>query len=73
MDINGDHIYDGDDKKVARAAVNTGTPMLITKGKRILDATGKDLSKCKTDPTQCAEELNRMPEQSLRPSWRQLK
>ncbi|PVY56204.1 type IV pilus assembly protein PilY1 [Simplicispira sp. 125] len=73
VDINGDHIYDGDDKKVARAAVSTGTPMLITKGKRILDATGKDLSKCKTDPTQCAEELNRMPEQSLRPSWRQLK
>ena len=73
VDMNKDGKYDSSDQKVARAAVTTGTPMLITKGKRILDVTGKDVSKCKTDPTQCAEELNRMPEQSLRPSWRQLK
>ncbi len=73
VDMNKDHKYDVNDQKVARAAVSTGSPTLITKGKRILDATGKDLSKCKTDPTQCAEELNRMPEQSLRPSWRQVK
>lgn len=55
-------IYDKDDKNVARAKVNTGTPMLITKGKRIIDMTGGG-----------GEELNRMPEQSLRPSWRQVK
>lgn len=73
VDMNGDHKYDTNDKNVARAAVNTGSPMLITKGKRILDSTGKDPSKCKDDPSQCAEELNRMPEQSLRPSWRQVK
>jgi type IV pilus assembly protein PilY1 len=67
VDSNSDGVYDATtDKNVSRAAVGTGTPMLITKGKRILDLTGNDGT---TKP----EELNRMPEQSLRPTWRQLK
>lgn len=67
VDMNGNGVYDATtDKNVSRAAVSTGTPMLITKGKRILELTGNDGT---TKP----EELNRMPEQSLRPTWRQLK
>jgi len=66
VDMNSDNIYNAADKKVSRREVNTGTPMLITKGKRILDMTGND-------GTKPPEELNRMPEQSMRPSWRQVK
>jgi type IV pilus assembly protein PilY1 len=52
----------GDDKKVSRAAVKTGTPVLITKRDRIQDLTGGGGAR---------DTLNRMPEQSMRPSWRQ--
>ena len=52
------------DKKVARVAVKTGTPILITKRDRIADITGGGGAR---------DTLNRMPEQSMRPSWRQLR
>lgn len=67
VDYDNNGIYNADDKKVARAAVKTGTPLLITKRDRITDLTGGGLGAGKND------NLNRMPEQSMRPSWRQLK
>ncbi len=66
VDINGDNQYNAADKNVSRAKVNTGSPLLVSKGPRILDLTGRSNDKS-------AEKLNRMPEQSMRPSWRQLK
>lgn len=66
VDMNGDNIYNAADKNVSRTLVNTGSPLLVSKGKRILDLTGASNDKS-------AEKLNRMPEQSMRPSWRQLK
>lgn len=67
VDYNSDGLYNTDDMKVARAAVKTGTPLLITKRDRIADMTGGGLAAGKNN------NLNRMPEQSLRPSWRQLR
>ena len=67
VDINNDGIYNAADNNVARAAVKTGTPLLITKGGVIWDGTGGGLGAGKND------NLNRMPEQSMRPSWRQLR
>ncbi len=67
VDINNDGIYNAADSNVARAAVKTGTPILITKRDRIADLTGGGLGAGKND------NLNRMPEQSMRPSWRQLR
>lgn len=67
VDYNGDGVYDAKDLLVARAAVRPGTPLLITKRDRITDLTGGGLGAGKND------NLNRMPEQSMRPSWRQLK
>ncbi|TFI47224.1 hypothetical protein E4O93_13760 [Diaphorobacter sp. DS2] len=64
VDTNGDGIYGTADNKVNRVAVKTGTPVLITKRDRIVDLTGGGGAR---------DTLNRMPEQSLRPSWRQLK
>ncbi|WP_349291071.1 pilus assembly protein [Comamonas flocculans] len=66
VDANGDGVYKGgadadSDKDVNRKQVAMGTPTLITKGDRIIDTTGGG-----------KEELARMPEQSTRPSWRQL-
>ncbi|MGB6100552.1 MAG: PilC/PilY family type IV pilus protein [Comamonas sp.] len=63
VDYNGDGVYNADDKNVARAAVKTGTPLLITKPNNIVDLTGGGGGK---------DTLARMPEQSTRPSWRQL-
>ncbi|GAB2489190.1 hypothetical protein GCM10027082_45270 [Comamonas humi] len=64
VDYDGNGSYNASDQNVARAAVKTGTPILITQPDRIADLTGgggrNDL-------------LARMPEQSTRPSWRQLK
>lgn len=52
----------------SRIEVPQGTPQLVTSGKKILDYTGvRDVKKEKP------REDNRMPEQSLRPSWRQVK
>ena len=67
VDYDNNGIYNVDDKKVARAAVKTGTPLLITKRDRIADETGGGLGAGKNN------NLNRMPEQSMRPSWRQLR
>jgi type IV pilus assembly protein PilY1 len=64
VDYDNNGIYNADDKKVARAPVKTGTPVLITKRDRIQDLTGGGGAR---------DTLNRMPEQSMRPSWRQLK
>lgn len=64
VDFSGDGLYNADDKNVARAAVKTGTPILITKPNRIVDLTGGGGGR---------DTLARMPEQSTRPSWRQVK
>lgn len=64
VDYDNNGIYNADDKKVARAPVKTGTPVLITKRDRIQDLTGGGGAR---------DTLNRMPEQSMRPSWRQVK
>lgn len=64
VDYDNNGIYNADDKKVARAPVKTGTPVLITKRDRIQDLTGGGGTR---------DTLNRMPEQSMRPSWRQMK
>ena len=64
VDMNGDGIYNlGTDQGVSRAAVSKGAHNLITKGNRIIDIDTRN--------NQTA--LARMPEQSLRPSWRQLR
>jgi type IV pilus assembly protein PilY1 len=64
VDYNGDGLYNADDLNVDRAAVKTGTPILITKRDRIVDLTGGGGGR---------DTLARMPESSMRPSWRQLK
>ncbi|KLR59279.1 hypothetical protein OX89_02755 [Diaphorobacter sp. J5-51] len=64
VDYDNNGVYDAADMKVARAPVKTGTPILITKTNRIVDLTGGGGAR---------DTLNRMPEQSVRPSWRQLK
>ena len=64
VDYDNNGIYNTADLKVARAPVKTGTPVLITKRDRIQDLTGGGGAR---------DTLNRMPEQSMRPSWRQLK
>jgi type IV pilus assembly protein PilY1 len=64
VDYDNNGIYNAADLKVARVAVKTGTPVLITTPHRIVDRTGGGGSR---------DTLNRMPEQSMRPSWRQLR
>lgn len=64
VDYDNNGIYNTADLNVARAPVKTGTPVLITKRDRIQDLTGGGGAR---------DTLNRMPEQSMRPSWRQLK
>lgn len=63
MDLNGDGLYNSlTDKNVSRQKIEKGAHTRIVDGKHIKDI-GKE------------EEFNlaRMPEQSMRPSWRQLK
>lgn len=64
IDYNRDGKYDDLDFFVARAPVKTGTPILITKRNRIVDLTGGGGDR---------DTLARMPENPMRPSWRQLK
>jgi type IV pilus assembly protein PilY1 len=64
VDYDNNGIYNAADKNVARAPVKTGTVVMITKRSRIVDLTGGGGDR---------DTLNRMPEQSMRPSWRQLK
>lgn len=67
VDANGDNVFDSKDKSAARMSVNTGSPLLITTTKNIMDYTGVG-----ADTTKAIKGA-RMPEQSMRPSWRQLK
>lgn len=64
FDTNGDGFYNSADGNVSRTAIKTGTPLLITKRDRIVDLTGGGGAR---------DTLARMPEQSTRPSWRQIK
>ena len=64
VDYDGNGAYNAADQNVSRAAVKTGTPILITKPYRIVDLTGGGGGR---------DTLARMPEQSTRPSWRQIK
>lgn len=65
VDMNGDGVFDAGDKNVSRSTVGSGTVTLITKGNQVLDYTG-------VSSTGKPEVLARMPEQSVRPTWRQL-
>lgn len=63
VDMNNDGIYNAaGDLGVSRVQVTKGPHNLITKGDKVIDIN-KDNGK---------ENLARMPEQSLRPSWRQM-
>lgn len=64
VDYNNDGLYNASDDSVNRAPVNPGSPLLITKPNNIVDLTGGGGER---------DTLARMPEQSTRPSWRQLK
>jgi type IV pilus assembly protein PilY1 len=64
VDYDNNGVYNTADLNVARAPVKTGTPVLITKRERIQDLTGGGGAR---------DTLNRMPELSTRPSWRQLR
>lgn len=65
VDYNGDGIYNlTSDQGVSRKEVSKGAHNLVAKGDKIMDHNVKGEP---PDP------LARMPEQSLRPSWRQLK
>jgi type IV pilus assembly protein PilY1 len=61
MDLTGDGKYNSADKGVSRMGVSKGAQTMIKKGNRIINY-GKGQK----------DEFNTMPEQSMRPSWRQL-
>lgn len=63
MDGNGDGIYDTADQQISRTHISSGSQTLLHQGHHAIDydADGR------------RNVLARMPEQSLRPSWRQLK
>lgn len=63
VDYNGDGNYIGSsDQNVARKKVTKGSHTMITQGNKNMDIDVKNKK----------EELARMPEQSMRPSWRQM-
>lgn len=62
MNLNGDAYYNTDDQGVSRMTLPPGAVSSVA-GKKTIDITGGDN---KTD------KLARMPEQPMRPSWRQL-
>ena len=64
MDINGDSLFDALDNNANRMKVSKGSNMLIS--------TGKDTNTL-IDNNDKKKVLARLPEQSMRPSWRQLK
>lgn len=64
MDINGDSLFDALD--------NNANRMKISKGSNMLISTGKDTNTL-IDNNDKKKVLARLPEQSMRPSWRQLK
>ena len=63
VDMNGDNLYNAADAGVSRREVAAGSHTVVTQGKNVLDIDVKNQK----------ERLARMPEQSLRPSWRQVK
>lgn len=63
VDMNGDGLYNASDLFVSRVRVSKGSHTLITQKNKVSDIDTKNNK----------ELLARMPEQSLRPSWRQLK
>jgi len=63
VDANGDGLYNALDLNVARTQVSKGSHTLITRKNKVADIDTKN----NTDL------LARMPEQSLRPNWRQLR
>lgn len=63
-DYNADGLYNAADLNVDRMAVPPGTPILITTPDSVVDKTGGGGGR---------DTLARMPEQSTRPSWRQVK
>lgn len=63
MDVNGDGAFDASDGGASRRLVAKGAHNLISSGDKIEDIDVKNNR----------ESLARMPEQSLRPTWRQLK
>ncbi|MFO1183133.1 MAG: pilus assembly protein PilC, partial [Ottowia sp.] len=64
VDYNGDGVYNlGSDQGISRKQVGKGAHNLVAKGDKVIDVDVKNNK----------ELLARMPEQSLRPSWRQLK
>ncbi|WP_287983729.1 PilC/PilY family type IV pilus protein [Diaphorobacter sp.] len=63
VDKNGDGLYNASDANVSRVKVSKGSHTLITQKNKVLDIDSKNNK----------ELLARMPEQSLRPSWRQVK
>nr|WP_237426629.1 PilC/PilY family type IV pilus protein [Delftia sp. CH05] len=63
VDKNKDGYYNAADEAVSRAKVSKGAHNLITQKNKILDIDAKNNK----------EALAPMPEESLRPSWRQLK
>ncbi len=63
VDKNGDNVYNAYDDNVSRVKVSKGSHTLITQKDKIMDIDAKNNK----------EMLARMPEQSLRPSWRQVK
>jgi type IV pilus assembly protein PilY1 len=63
VDQNGDGLLDARDLHVSRTQVSRGSHLLITRKGKTMDVDARNGS----------ELLARMPEQSLRPSWRQLK
>lgn len=66
VDTDGNGVFNRtDDKDASSRSVPLGSPLLVTAGKKIVDMTGKG----KDDKP---IESPRMPEQTLRPSWRQL-
>ena len=63
VDMTGDGQFTAADLGVSHAEVSGGSHTIVTQGNRNVDI----------DQNNKLEKLNRMPEQSLRPSWRQLK
>lgn len=75
VDYNNDGVYDlASDQGVSRKAVTKGAHNLVAKGDKIMDhSVGGGGGGGGGSGSGSPEALARMPEQSLRPSWRQLK
>lgn len=77
VDINGDDVFNSSDGNVSRIVVKEGTPVLVTNDKNVLDYTGGSAGggggggNPAGDPPPPVKGA-RMPERSIRPSWRQL-